>query len=70
VLVTISSIIAVPVAIYFMSGWLKNYSYHVTLSWEIFGAAVAGAVIITIATVSYQVLKAAFTDPVKSLRTE
>jgi ABC-type antimicrobial peptide transport system permease subunit len=70
VLVTISSIIAVPVAIYFMSGWLKNYSYHITLSWDVFGAAVAGAAVITMATVSYQVLKAAFTDPVKSLRTE
>ena len=70
ILVTISSVIAIPVALYFMTGWLKNYSYHVTLTWGVFGAAVTGAAVITIATVSYQVLKAAFADPVKSLRTE
>ena len=69
-LVSLSSVIAIPVSLYFMTGWLKNYSYHVMLTWEVFGAAVTGAVIITMATVSYQVLKAAFTNPVKSLRTE
>ncbi len=69
-LVLISLIIAVPLSMYFMSSWLSKYTYHSALSWWIFGAACAGALLITILTVSYQAIKAAMTNPVKSLKSE
>ncbi|MDB5025285.1 MAG: transporter permease [Mucilaginibacter sp.] len=70
ILVTISLTIAIPVAYYFMFGWIKNYKYHAELSWWIFGATAAGAILITLLTVSYQSIKAALANPVKSLRSE
>lgn len=70
VLVAISLVIAIPVANYFMQGWLKNYKYRADLSWWIFGATALGAILITVATVSYQSIKAAMANPVKSLRSE
>jgi ABC-type antimicrobial peptide transport system permease subunit len=66
----IAILVAVPLAYYGMSQWLKGYLYHTPLSWWIFAAAGAGIILITIVTVSYQSLKAAFMNPVKSLRTE
>jgi putative ABC transport system permease protein len=69
-LVSISILIATPIAYYFMQGWVKNYKYHEELSWWIFVATAAGAIIITLLTVSYQSIKAALTNPVKSLRSE
>jgi putative ABC transport system permease protein len=69
-LVIISLFIAIPVAYYFMSGWLQNYQYRAEMSWWIFAGAGAGALLITLITVSYQAIKAAITNPVKSLRTE
>jgi ABC-type antimicrobial peptide transport system permease subunit len=69
-LVVISFIIAVPLSYYFMHNWLQNYSYRTTLSWWIFVAAGVGAIVITLITVSFQAIKAAITNPVKSLRTE
>jgi hypothetical protein len=53
-----------------MGNWLGKYSYHSDLSWWIFGAACAGALLITVLTVSYQAIKAAMANPVKSLKTE
>ena len=67
-LVVISLFIATPLAFYFMHGWLLNYSYRTDLSWWIFASTAAGALIITLLTVSYQSIKAAFANPVKSLR--
>jgi len=69
-LVIISCLISSPVAWYFMSDWLKNYQYHTEMSWWIFAATAAGALTITLLTVSYQAIRAALIDPVKSLRTE
>jgi len=69
-LVFISCFIAIPVAWYFLNKWLLNYSYHTTISWWIFAATIAGALVITLLTVSYQAIKAALANPVKSLRTE
>jgi len=69
-LVIISLLIAVPVAYYFMHNWLQDYRYRVALSWWIFATAGAGALVITLLTVSFQAIKAAIANPVKSLRTE
>jgi putative ABC transport system permease protein len=69
-LVVIALFIAVPVAYYFMYGWLQHYTYRTALSWWIFAVTAAGAIIITLLTVSYQSIKAAMANPVKSLKTE
>ena len=69
-LVIISCFIAVPVAWYFLHGWLEKYEYRTEMAWWIFGLAGAGALIITLLTVSFQSIKAALSNPVKSLRTE
>ena len=69
-LVIISLILATPIAYHFMSGWLTRYKYHADLSWWIFIATALGAVTITLLTVSYQSIKAATANPVKSLRSE
>jgi putative ABC transport system permease protein len=70
VLVVISLFIAMPIALYFMNGWLLNYKYRSDLSWWIFAGTGAGAIIITLLTVSFQSIKAALANPVKSLKTE
>jgi putative ABC transport system permease protein len=70
VLVIISFFIATPVAWWFMQKWLLKYNYHTEISWWVFIASGLGAMIITILTVSYQAIKAALANPVKSLRTE
>ena len=69
-LVIIALLIATPVSYYFMQGWLQHYTYRAEISWWIFAATAAGAVIITLLTVSYQSIKAALANPVKSLKTE
>lgn len=69
-LVTISCIIATPIALYFLSDWLTKYEYHIELSWIVFVLSAILAVIITVCTVSFQAIKAALTNPVKSLRSE
>ena len=70
VLVIISCIIAIPIAIYFMGGWLQKYQYRTTISWWIFLVTGIGAMVITLLTVSFQAVKAALMNPVKSLRSE
>ncbi|HRI20252.1 MAG TPA: ABC transporter permease, partial [Panacibacter sp.] len=69
-LVIISLLIASPIAYYFMNDWIQGYTYHTNISLWIFVAAGAGALMITLLTVSYQAIKAALMNPVKSLRTE
>jgi len=69
-LVFISCIIAAPVAYYYLDNWLKNYDYRVTISWQVFALAATAALAITLITVSFQAIKAALANPVKSLRTE
>ena len=70
VLVLISFFIAVPVAWWMMSKWLQNYPYHAGLSWWIFGITGTGILLLAAATVSFQAIKAALANPVKSLRSE
>ncbi|WP_223834038.1 ABC transporter permease [Spirosoma profusum] len=69
-LVIISFAIATPVAYSFLSGWLEKYTYRTELSWWIFAASGVGALFITLLTVSFQSIKAALVNPVKSLRSE
>ena len=69
-LVGLSFLIAVPLAWYVMSGWLLHYSYRVTISVWVFVVTVVLAVVITLATVSWQAIRAAMANPVRSLRTE
>ena len=69
-LVMISLTIAIPLAYYFMYNWLQNYSYRTEMSWWIFAASAVIALLITLLTVSFQAIKAAIANPIKSLRTE
>jgi putative ABC transport system permease protein len=70
ILVMISFLIAVPIAYFSMQSWLEKYEYRSGISWWVFGIAGFGALMITLLTVSYQAIKAALANPVKSLRTE
>ena len=69
-LVIIALFIAIPLAWWFMNSWLENFSYKVSISPWVFVAAGAAAIVIAICTVSFQAIKAAIANPVKSLRTE
>jgi ABC-type antimicrobial peptide transport system permease subunit len=70
ILVAIAFIIASPVAWYFMDKWLQDYVYRIDMSWWIFLLGGLASIIIALVTVSFQALKAAIANPVKSLRTE
>ncbi len=69
-LVSLSCIIAFPVAWWMMHSWLQNYQYRIEISWWIFLIAGLLAILIALTTVSFQAVKAAVANPVKSLRTE
>jgi len=69
-LVLIASVIAFPVAWWAMHNWLQDYQYRIEISWWIFIAAGALALMIALFTISFQAIKAAMANPVKSLRTE
>jgi putative ABC transport system permease protein len=69
-LVTISCLIAFPLAWWMMNSWLNDYAYRVNISWWIFIAAGMLAIVIALITVSFQAVKVALTSPIKSLRTE
>jgi len=70
VLVMIASLIAFPIAWWAMNSWLKDFPYRVSISWWVFGIAIIAALAVALLTVSFQAIKAALTNPVKSLRTE
>jgi len=69
-LVLIAIIIASPIAYYFMNQWLQDFAYRINIEWWIFALAGIIAIAIALLTVSYQAIKAAIANPVKSLRTE
>jgi ABC-type antimicrobial peptide transport system permease subunit len=69
-LVTISCFISIPISFIFINNWLMQYEYRTQLSWTIFASAIAGALGVTLITVSYQAIKAAIANPIKSLRSE
>jgi ABC-type antimicrobial peptide transport system permease subunit len=69
-LVIISCVIAIPLAWYYLNGWLKQYDYRTNISYWVFIISGVGALVITLVTVSFQAIRAALANPVKSLRTE
>ena len=70
ILVIIALLISIPVAYYFMHNWLQQYAYRTEISWWVFATCGMAAMVITLLTVSFQSIKAAMMNPVKSLRTE
>ncbi|HTE31993.1 MAG TPA: ABC transporter permease [Chryseolinea sp.] len=70
VLVILSCLISIPLAWYELNNWLREYEYRTDISWWIFAVSGFGALIITLLTVSFQAIKAALMNPVKSLRSE
>ncbi|MBO0948410.1 ABC transporter permease [Fibrella forsythiae] len=69
-LVVIAFTVAAPTAWYFLHNWLLKYEYRTTISWWIFAASGVGALLVTLLTVSFQSIRAALMNPVKSLRSE
>jgi putative ABC transport system permease protein len=70
VLVVISLFIAIPLSYYFMNHWLQRYEYRSSMPWWAFASTALGAICITLATVSFQSIRAATMNPTKSLKTE
>ena len=70
ILVGIAIVIATPVAWWAMTAWLQDFAYRINISWWVFLMAGVSAIIIALITVSFQAIKAAVANPVKSLRTE
>jgi ABC-type antimicrobial peptide transport system permease subunit len=70
ILVGVSLFLAIPLAYFSMSSWLQQYAYRTEISWWIPASAGAGTLAITLITVSYQSIKAARANPIKSLRSE
>ena len=69
-LVAIAAIIAFPIAWYAMHNWLQDFAYRISIEWWVFVIAGALAALIALATISFQALKAAWANPVISLRSE
>jgi ABC-type antimicrobial peptide transport system permease subunit len=69
-LVIVAIIVSTPLAYYVMNEWLQGFEYHIGIEWWMFALAAAGAILIAILTISFQAIKTARENPVKSLRTE
>jgi len=69
-LVMLSMLIAFPIAGWLMHKWLQDFVYRISMKWWMFAVAGIAALLITIFTISFQAVRAAFSNPVKSLRTE
>jgi hypothetical protein len=69
-LVMISLVIAFPLAWYFMSKWLEDFAYRINISWMVFLLAGLISIFIAVFTISFQVIRAAIANPIKSLRSE
>ena len=68
--VLIAALIALPLSWFAVNKWLEDYAYRVNISWWIFLGAIVLALLIALITISFQAIKAAIANPVKSLRTE
>jgi putative ABC transport system permease protein len=62
--------VAIPITWIVMNHWLQDFAYRIHISWWVFAIAGSISIVIAFATVSFQAIKAAIADPVKSLRTE
>ena len=69
-LVLIANGIAFPIAWWATNKWLQEYAYHINVEWWVFALSGVSAIVIALFTVSYQAIKAAIINPIKSLRTE
>ncbi len=69
-LISLAFVRAAPVGYYAMKNWLQNYAYHINIGAGIFIIAIAASIIIAAITISYQAIKAALVNPIKSLRSE
>lgn len=69
-IVCIAITIAIPIAWYTMDRWLQDYAYSISIHWWVFGIAGGIAILVALITVSFQAIKAALMDPVRSLKTE
>jgi putative ABC transport system permease protein len=69
-LILLASVIAIPLAWWFMNDWLKDFAYRVDIHWWVFALAVFSAMAIALVTISIQTTKVAISNPVNSLRTE
>jgi ABC-type antimicrobial peptide transport system permease subunit len=69
-MVLVAFLIATPIAWYAMHRWLESYTYHAAISWWMFAVTGLGALLLTLATVSYQSIRAGMANPVKSLKAE
>jgi len=70
VLLVIACVIAIPIASYAMNKWLQDFAYRTTINWWIFAVAAGLTIVITLITISFQSIKAALANPVKSLKNE
>lgn len=68
--VLVAGLIAIPLAWWGANEWLSNFSYRTNLNWGVFALAIAASLFIALLTVSFQALRAAWTNPVESLRSE
>jgi ABC-type antimicrobial peptide transport system permease subunit len=69
-LIGLAFLISAPLAWFFMSRWLSDFYYHISIGWEVFGLAIVLSIVIAWITVGYKAIQAAVANPVKSLRTE
>jgi len=69
-LILLATLIATPIAWYAMHQWLQNFAYHISSIWDLFMVATFVVMLTAFVTISFQAIKAAFANPVKSLRTE
>jgi putative ABC transport system permease protein len=69
-LVVIAIFIAIPLGWLIMNDWLANFAYHVSISWWVFASSGLLVILIAFLTITFQAIRAALANPVKSLRTE
>ncbi|WP_315815888.1 FtsX-like permease family protein [Paraflavitalea speifideaquila] len=69
-LVGIAILLAVPIAWYTMHNWLQAFAYRISITWQVFALSAATAILIAMITISFQAIRAALANPVKSLRSE
>jgi ABC-type antimicrobial peptide transport system permease subunit len=69
-LIAIAFAVSIPIAWYYMHQWLQYYAFRINISWWVFAAGGFAALVIALVTISFQAIKAAIANPVKSLRTE